>query len=243
VTRIGQQQLGQLEPDVRGVAGLLCAATGIIDPAELVQSLRAAAESRGAVTVLRAEVTGIESEPGGFRLTTSRGPVRAARLVNAAGLESDRIARLVGHDQHTIYPCRGDYFRLCTPTVYRHLVYPVKDPAHPGLGIHLTLDRGGGYRLGPDAEYVQARDDFREAAHKRALFHAAAERLLGPLSPEQLRYDSCGIRPKLRSPADAEERDFVLEERPSGFVHLIGIESPGLTSALALAERVATLLR
>ena len=160
-------------------------------------------------------------------------------MVNAAGLASADVARLVGLDRYTIYPCRGDYFTLRSAASYRHLIYPVKDKTQPGLGIHLTLDRSGAYRLGPDAEYVDRCDDFRPAEHKLPQFLEAAARLLGPLTADQLAYEGCGIRPKLRAPHEPAERDFVLEEHPAGFVHLIGIESPGLTASLDLADRVA----
>ena len=230
------------EPAIPVRAALYCADTGIIDPHELVLSLRAEAESRGATILTGARVLGLTAEGDGYLVTTARGEVRAERVVNAAGMGSDTLARLVGLDRHTIYPCRGDYFRLRTPTRYSHLIYPVKEPGHPGLGIHLTLERGGGYRLGPDAEYVSDRADFSDRSDKHQAFVATAQRLLGPLSPEQITYDGCGIRPKLRSPTDAEEKDFVLEEQPGGCVHLIGIESPGLTASLDLAQRVAKLV-
>jgi L-2-hydroxyglutarate oxidase LhgO len=219
-------------------AALFCAETGIVDVHELVLSLRAAAEAAGAIFVLGAEVQ--EVTPG--RLGTTRGELGAERVVNAAGLEADRIARLCGLDHYVVHPCRGDYFRLRPRRAFPHLIYPVKDPQEPGLGVHLTLERGGGLRLGPDTEWVEARDDFRPAPHKHAAFHAAAQRLLGPLDPSDLTYDGCGIRPKLRAPNDAEEKDFVLIEEPAGVVHLIGIESPGLTAALDLADRVAAMV-
>ena len=111
----------------------------------------------------------------------------------------------------------------------------------PGLGVHLTMDTAGAYKLGPDAEYVTAKDDFSAREQKLEAFHAAAEKLLGPIDKRRLAYDTCGIRPKLRAPAEPDEKDFVLAEDPRGLVHLVGIESPGLTAALALAERVATL--
>jgi L-2-hydroxyglutarate oxidase LhgO len=163
-------------------------------------------------------------------------------VVNAAGLASTDVARMVGLDRYTIYPCRGDYFTLRSAAGYRHLIYPVKDKTQPGLGIHLTLDRNGAFRLGPDAEYVDRCDDFRPAEHKLPQFLEAAARLLGPLTPDQLAYEGCGIRPKLRSPTDPAELDFVLEEHPNGVIHLIGIESPGLTASLDLADRVAALI-
>ena len=119
----------------------------------------------------------------------------------------------------------------------------MKEKGGAGLGVHLTLERGGGLRLGPDVEYVDRKDDFRAAEHKRDAFHAAAERLLGPLPRDAVRYDACGIRPKLRAPGEREERDFVVAEDRPGLVNLVGIESPGVTAALDLADRVVAAWR
>ncbi len=224
-------------------AALLCERTGIVDAAGLTNSLRADAERHGATFVLRAELQAVDTTSAGLRLATTRGELEVSALVNAAGLDSDRVAALVGlHDPPQIYPCRGDYFRLHAPGRYTQLVYPVRRHGSPCLGVHLTLELDGGLRLGPDAEYVARRDEFAPAQHKHAAFLAAARALLGPLAADQLRYDGCGIRPKLRAPTDDDERDFVVREGPPGCVHLIGIESPGLTAALALAERVAAML-
>lgn len=233
---------GSQVAEVGASKALLCEETGIVDAFELTLSLKASAEAQGATFVQRAQVSGIDASRAGYVLSTNRGEVVAERVVNAAGLHADEVAAMAGVTRYTIHPCRGDYFRLRSPVAYRRLIYPVKDKTNPGLGIHLTLERGGGYRLGPDAEYVARKDDFAGGEHKLALFHAAAERLLGPLDPAQLTHDGCGIRPKLRGPGDAEERDFVLAEDLPGFVNLVGIESPGLTAALDLAERVATLV-
>ncbi|WP_366526924.1 NAD(P)/FAD-dependent oxidoreductase [Nannocystis sp.] len=224
-------------------AALWCERTGIIDAMALTASLRADAERHGASFVLQAELLAVNATATGFRVETTRGELEAGSLVNAAGLESDRVAALMGLvDPAKIYPCRGDYFRLHAPGRYQHLVYPVRRRDAAGLGVHLTLELDGGVRLGPDAEYVASRDDFGPAEHKHADFLAAAQALLGPIAPLLLRYDGCGIRPKLRAPDEREERDFMLCEGPPGCVHLIGVESPGLTAALALAERVVGLL-
>ncbi|MCA9692353.1 MAG: FAD-dependent oxidoreductase, partial [Myxococcales bacterium] len=232
---LGAAEVATREPDLPPVAAaMLCRESGIVDAHAFTASLLADACAHEAVFAAQATVRGLEVDDG-FTLVTDRGPLRARAVVNAAGLESDRIAALVGVDGFTIYPCRGDYFRLRTARPFRHLIYPVRVPGDPGLGIHLTLELDGGQRLGPDAEYVAARDDFGPAEHKHARFLEAAQRLLGPLDPAQLRYDGCGIRPKLRPPEEAEERDFVLLERPARCVHLLGIESPGLTAALDLA--------
>jgi len=230
-------QVAALEPDIPAVGGLLCADTGIVDPVELTQSLLAATEALGGLVLTNAKVQGVRP---GYVLETTRGPITAERVVNAAGLHSDEVAALAGVTTYKIHPCKGDYFRLRSPRHYRHLIYPLKDAAAPGLGVHLTLDRHGGYRLGPDAYYINNKTDFSAPPEdKLEQFRRAAERLLGPIPPGQLSYDTCGIRPKLRAPDELEEKDFVIAEDVPGFFNLVGIESPGLTAALAIAERVA----
>jgi L-2-hydroxyglutarate oxidase LhgO len=158
----------------------------------------------------------------------------AARVVNTAGLDADRVAALAGFDvdargwrQRLV---KGNYFRLKrAPT--KHLVYPL--PEKLGVGVHVTLDLDGSARLGPDVE-----EDFRSLAvdeSRRGAFFAAASRYLVGISPEDLSPDQAGLRPKLPG------GDFVVDE-DGGFVNLVGIESPGLTCCLELAARVSMLL-
>ncbi len=233
----------RLEPALAPVrAALASPHTGIVDAHALTSSLRAAAEGHGALFVLPARVERSKPGPSAQTLHTSRGPVRAAWVVNAAGLHADRLARQVAPTAPGIHPCRGDYFRLRGPSPVSRPVYPVRRPGQVGLGLHLTVDLSGAARLGPDAEFVDARDDFAPAPHKHGRFLAAARRLLGPVPAEAITYDTCGIRPKLRAPGDPAERDFLLLAEPAGWLHLLGIESPGLTAALALAEEVAARL-
>lgn len=240
---IGATEVARREPDLPPVrAALWCPRTGIVDAHALVSSLRADAEAHGAVFLARAAVLAAEVDEDAARLVTTRGEVEARAVVNAAGLHADEVAALLGAAVPTIHPCRGDYFSLRTPARYRHLLYPVRARGAAGLGVHLTIDLAGAYRLGPDVEYVAARDDFSPAEHKLPAFHRAAERLLGPLAPAQLAYEGCGIRPKLRAPGDADERDFEIVVGPGRCVHLVGIESPGLTAALALAELAAPMV-
>jgi L-2-hydroxyglutarate oxidase LhgO len=231
------------EPDLPDVAAaLLCERSGVVDAHELTRSLIAAAELDGASLVPRTAVQTVAAKNDGFALQTSRGEIESAAIVNSAGLHADEVAKMVGLDDYTVFPCRGDYFRLRTTARYHHLLYPVQRRKRPGLGVHLTIDLSGDYRLGPDAEYVAGKDDFGPAEHKRDAFLSAATDLLGPLGAEQITYDDCGLRPKLRPPHEDEERDFVVTQHPENMVHLLGIESPGLTAALALAEEVTTLL-
>jgi L-2-hydroxyglutarate oxidase LhgO len=251
----------QWEPSVRAVAALHSPATGIVDAHALCLSFAAEAEAYGAAIALGREVVAIETARAGYRVVAqdakgAREALVAAAVVNAAGLASDQIATLAGIDADACglrqHPCKGDYFALApgAPLRFEHLVYPVpagasaEPSSSPGLGVHVTLDLGGRVRFGPDAEYVD-RLDYAVDPSKAESFARAAQRYLPALRAEWLTPDQAGIRPKLAGPGEPF-RDFVIEEESArglpGFVNLIGIESPGLTAAPAIAERVARLL-
>ncbi len=234
--------LARLAPEVSGRAAILCESTGIVDPAELTASLVAAGTRAGGLVLTGAEVRGLAMASPGWRLDTARGPLTAGAVVNAAGLYADAVARLAGVERYVVHPCRGDYYRLRTSTRYARLVYPVKKKGAPGLGVHLTLGLDGACRLGPDAHYVGAKDAYGGGGGREAEFATAAGRILRGVRPEDVSYESCGIRPKLRGPHDPEERDFVIAEDRPGLIDLVGIESPGLTSALAIARVVGEML-
>jgi L-2-hydroxyglutarate oxidase LhgO len=227
---LSAEEVRRREPGVKARAGLLSPRTGIVDAHALCLAYAAEAESHGAQIALRTCVVGVDPVGDGFRVAAvgADGEVSTlacAAVVNAAGLASDTVAELVGIDVdargYRLYPCKGDYFSLApgAPLRLKHLIYPVHGKA--GLGIHATLDLGGRIRFGPDATYV--------------------DRVDYSVSP-----DYAGVRPKLAGPGD-DFRDFVIAEESeaglAGFVNLIGIESPGLTAAGAIAERVVDLLR
>ncbi len=241
LTRWSQAKLNSVLPTIPGTAALFAERTGIIDATALTHSLLTAAESRGTQVLTRCAVTAITAARGGYELETSRGPIFARVVINAAGLASDEVARMAGIDRYRIYPCRGDYFRL-KGAHFPHLIYPVKTKGSPGLGVHVTLGLDGTVRLGPDAEYVDQKDDFSPRPEKAAAFQKAAEKLLGPIALENLEYDQCGVRPKLRGPMDPQEWDFVICADRPGLINLVGIESPGLTASLAIAELVEKIL-
>jgi L-2-hydroxyglutarate oxidase LhgO len=230
------------EPSLRAAAALWCPNTGIVDPVELTRSFAAEAAEHGGLVLTQARVLGIARTRSFYDIDTARGLVRAERVVNAAGLYADDVAALAGITKYRVHPWRGDYFLFKPKTPYHHLIYPVRRRGAAGLGVHLTLDLAGGCRLGPDVEPIERKDDFSPREEKLPAFLAAARMLLGDVEPEQLAYESCGIRPKLRAPSDREEKDFVIAEDLPGFVNLLGIESPGLTAALALAELVRDLV-
>lgn len=187
--------------------------------------------------------------PGRGASGAPRESIDAGCVVDAAGLAADAIAGLAGLDVDALgwrqHPCKGDYFALAPGErlPLARLVYPV--PQQAGLGIHATLDLAGRLRFGPDAEYVDALD-YRVDAAKADAFRAAASRYLPSLARAALVPDYAGIRPKLAGPGEGF-RDFVIEEASAhgapGFVACVGIESPGLTAALAIGERVAALAR
>jgi L-2-hydroxyglutarate oxidase LhgO len=246
--------LRRREPAVRGVAALESPATGIVDAHAFSVSYAAEAESHGASLVMRTEVLGIERAASVYRVEVrdadgGRYDLDCGAVVNAAGLAADALAERAGFDVDALgyrqHPCKGDYFALApgAPLRVSRLVYPV--PAGPGLGVHATLDLGGRIRFGPDAEYVEElRYDVDPA--KAGDFARAVARYLPGLRAEWLSPDYAGIRPRLAAPGESF-RDFVVAEESArgwpAFVNLIGIESPGLTAAPAIAARVAALLK
>ena len=248
-------EVARLEPAVRALAGLESPATGIVDAHALALSFAAEAEAHGASLVMHTEVLGVEpAAGGGYRVEVrdadgERFDLGCAALVNAAGLESDRVAARAGFDVdalgYRLHPCKGDYFSLApgAPLRVSRLVYPV--PAGPGLGVHATLDLGGRIRFGPDAEFVE-RPRYDVDPGKAEGFARAVARYLPGMRAEWLAPDYAGVRPRLAGPGQAA-RDFVVaEESAAGwpaFVNLIGIESPGLTAAPAIAARVVDLLK
>jgi L-2-hydroxyglutarate oxidase LhgO len=238
-----------VEPELRVQAALLSPATGIVDAMALCLSYQAESEAHGAQLVLRTEVEGIEARRGGYRVE-ARGAdgeatsVGCAALVNAAGLGSEALAERAGIDVdargYRLHPCKGDYFALAASAPLRvsRPVYPV--PGAAGLGIHATPDLGGRIRFGPDAEYV-AQPRYDVDPGKAEHFARAVRRYLPAMEEGWLTPEGAGVRARLAAPGE-RFRDFVVSEESEaglpGLVSCIGIESPGLTSAPAIARRV-----
>jgi L-2-hydroxyglutarate oxidase LhgO len=242
-------QARRLEPAVRCVAALLSPSTGIIDSHGLMLSLQGEAEAAGAVIAFLSPVLGGWIEDDGFRLDVG-GPAPARlhcrRLVNAAGLGAHDVARrLAGFDWAHVPPlffAKGNYFTLAGRSPFNRLIYPMPDAA--GLGVHVTLDLAGRARFGPDVQWIDA-IDYNLDERRAAAFYSAIRRYYPDLRDGTLQPGYTGIRPKLQAPGGPPE-DFVIQGPEThgipGLVNLFGIESPGLTSGLALADEVLRVL-
>lgn len=246
------------EPHVRCRAALWSPNTGVIDAHELMDSLAAIARRNDADFAFHHALERLELVGAGYRLTVrdahgERSRFEAPRVINAAGLEADAVAALVGIDLDAAgyrqYYVKGNYFRLRRRGLVSHLVYPVPEEGLAGLGIHVTVELDGSAKLGPDVEPLAARTlDYRVDESRAASFFRAASTYLEGLVEDDLLPDQSGIRPKLARPRHAwtpgePARDFVLAEESArglpGLVSLVGIESPGLTSSLEIAREVA----
>ncbi len=238
-----------LESEVRCIRALWSPATGIVDSHGLMAAFQRDAERRGASVVLRAPVIGGRIGDSGIDLSvggSDPSTVHCQLVVNAAGLWAQSVARsLAGFPPSAIPAChyaRGHYFLLSRPSPFRHLIYPVA--VQGGLGVHVTLDLAGQARFGPDLDWIDrvsyAFDEDRAAAFETAIRRYWPTLPAGALEPAYV-----GVRPKL-GPAGSGWQDFLIqgpaEHGVPGLVNLYGIESPGLTASLAIAEHVASLL-
>jgi L-2-hydroxyglutarate oxidase LhgO len=234
-----------LEPNLACTAALLSPSTGIVDSHAFMLALQGEAEAAGALFVFhspvecgRATDDGVELQIGGADPMA----LRAELVVNAAGLQAPALARRIEGMPAELVPqayyAKGSYFTLSGRSPFSRLIYPV--PVAGGLGVHLTLDLGGQARFGPDVEWVPAPDYAVDPA-RADVFYAAVRRYWPGLPDGALQPGYAGVRPKIVPPSVAKQ-DFVVQGRIAhgiaGLVNLFGIESPGLTAALALADYV-----
>jgi L-2-hydroxyglutarate oxidase LhgO len=246
---LGARELAGMEPGLRGVAGLLSPSTGIVDSHALMLSLQGELEDAGGAIAFGTAFAAARPTADGFEIEAAAGaePVRVAAglLVNAAGLFAGEVAAriegLAAPFRRRVWFCKGSYFGTAARVPFRHLIYPV--PERDGLGVHLTLDLAGRGRFGPDTEWVDGLDYSLDPT-RGAGFTAAIRRYWPALPDGALTPDYAGIRPKL-APAGGAATDFTIEGPEAhglpGLVNLFGIESPGLTASLAIAETVADL--
>ena len=231
-----------LEPEVDAVAGVYSESTGIVDSHAFMLSLLGDIEAAGGAIAYLTTVTDLERTPGGVRVHCGDFGLDANAVVNAAGLAAPAMAGRLG-GSHTGYYAKGHYFTLSGKSPFGRLVYPVAEPG--GLGVHVTLDMAGQARFGPDVVWQNGEDYAFDGVDFEA-FVRAIRRYYPGLDESRLHPGYTGIRPKL-APRGEPAADFLIEGPEEtgvpGFVNLLGIESPGLTASLAIAERVAERIR
>ncbi len=234
-----------LEPNLACTGALLSPSTGVFDSHAYMLALQGEAEADGALFVFNSPVLGGEVVDGGIAIragTADPTALRCRLLVNAAGLGAPRLARAIrGMPDHLVpiaHYAKGNYFTLAGAAPFSRLIYPV--PVAGGLGVHLTIDLGGQARFGPDVEWVPAPDYTVDPA-RADRFYDAIRRYWPGLRDGALHPGYAGIRPKI-APQEAPAQDFVVQgarqHGVAGLINLFGIESPGLTAAIALADLV-----
>lgn len=242
-------QARALEPALHCVAALHSPSTGIVDSHALMLSLLGDVEAAGGVLALNSPLASMGVAQGAIELEAKDGTqLRARTVVNAAGHGAPALAALTkglapAHVPQA-YFAKGSYFTLAGRSPFSHLIYPVPEAA--GLGVHLTLDLGGQARFGPDVQWVGGAHDLQVEPARGEAFYAEVRRYWPALADGALQPAYAGMRPKISGPGEPAA-DFVIQGPAAhgvpGLVNLFGIESPGLTSALALAETVEAMLR
>lgn len=244
--QMSANEVKNLEPSLKCTAALLSPSTGIIDTHAYMLSLCGKAEACGAMLARRCPVLSGESIDQGTLLhlgDSDHSTIIARHVIIAGGLSAPNIARTLGlQNIPQTYLCKGHYFSLTGGTPFSRLIYPV--PVSGGLGIHYTLDMAGRGRFGPDVAWINE-ENYDVATERRINFAAAIQRYWPDCRAENLHPAYAGIRPKI-CPPGAPDADFLIMDETKhgakGIIALLGIESPGITASLALAEMIRTAL-
>jgi L-2-hydroxyglutarate oxidase LhgO len=234
------------EPNLRASCGIIIPSVCVIDALAFVQSLQRDAETKGVQFTFNNRVVGIEDEGTAYRVTTDRQAIRAACLINAAGLHADDIATLaLSYNKYSIRPLRGEYYELVTTSKQRligRLIYPALPPKATGKGIHFSPRPNGQLFVGPNEVAVEHKSDYLSHKTPPGVFVEALRKFLPVLEESDLRWSYSGIRPCVMT-GQGNKSDFIVavdRETPL-LVNLVGIESPGLSAAMALARHVSDL--
>jgi L-2-hydroxyglutarate oxidase LhgO len=233
---IDKAEAQRIEPRVRCLAALCSPETGILDMAAYMRRMESFLKRSGVTVVKQCKALSIDDHN---TVTTTRGTIEAEVIINAAGLHSDSIAKMCGLEGYVIVPHKGDYYNT-TEEVIRGLVYPVPDSPHT-LGIHLTRTLGEETLIGPSAAEASDKEDY-EIKTPREEFEKGALALIPDFNTHKIFPGYSGNRPKVYY-QDELRSDFVIQKQEKGRVHLLGMESPGLTAAPAIAEYVSELIK
>lgn len=233
------------EPAVNTRFALWSPDSGIVNAEEFVKALLRTGVEAGVMFLPGTKLLGADRHSEGMVLTTERESILARIVVNAAGLYADEVSRALGGETFTIYPCRGEYaeFTPAKRTLVNGLVYPLPHRSGHGLGVHLVRTTGGQVWLGPTIRYQDRKDDYENDREPLEAFAESARRLIDGVTVEDLRLSGSGIRAKLHPPS-ASFADFLIRQdrvNPA-LVQASGIDSPGLTSSLAVGNLVRDLV-
>jgi L-2-hydroxyglutarate oxidase LhgO len=251
VVKIPAAEAKRMEPALHCVAALHSPSTGIIDSHSLMLAYLGDAEDAGAMLALKSPLTKVAVANSGFEIHSEDTRIQSRILVNSAGMRAPSVARLIdglpAERIPTEYYAKGNYYSLAGRPPFSRLVYPVPEPG--GLGVHITLDLAGQARFGPDVEWLERfdpRTDYAVDPKRAERFYASIRRYWPALPDGSLMPGYSGMRPKISGPTQPAA-DFLIQGPAQhgvpGLVNLFGIESPGLTASLALADDVAALLK
>lgn len=253
---IERDEIATLEPDIFALKAIWSPSTGIVDTHSLMKQFETNTLNNGGQIVYGSEVILIQKMKGGYEITlmghdNKEYSFSTRILINAAGLTADKVSEMAGmfDEKHRIWFCKGEYFRLKPPKnkLLKRLIYPVPHQNMEGIGIHVTIDMGGGVKLGPDVTYLDSNVyDYKVDPSKQDAFYRSAKKFLPFIGPDDIVPEMAGIRPKIQKPGDPQMDFYIAEESQRGFpgfINLIGMESPGLTSSIAIARHVASLIR
>jgi L-2-hydroxyglutarate oxidase LhgO len=250
-----KQEIKELEPEINALKALFSPSTGIVDSHALMKQYEINTTNNGGRLAYGCEVTSIEKINKGYLITVIDSDKKnfsftSEIVINSAGLTADKISEMAGIKDNNlkIYFCKGEYFRIKPPKnkLVSRLIYPVPHKNLEGVGIHITIDIAGGVKLGPDVTYLESNIyDYKLTPSKHSAFFESSKRYLPFLEYDDIFPEMAGIRPKIQKPGDPQKDFYIAEESKRGypgFVNLIGMESPGLTSSIAIAKYVKGLV-